>query len=844
MMANLSVLLITDDPERQRQISNLLSERDIELTMVQDSGLAISRLKNTQFDIIVSDTQIGQMDAWRLVRMVRAHLFCISAATPYILITDTYCEHIAKATAAAFSINHVIAKEHLSSLPERILEFTGNHELLDDRMSVLVIEDDPDIAELVCRLLRATYQVQIASTGTEGLEKFESQHFDIVILDIQLPEVSGVDVLSQLLEIRPKQAVVIMTAHGSTDMAESLMVSGAVDFIAKPFKGEQLRKVVAIAAQRENYLISNAQFEEKVLTIKRREDQYRQLSEAHTRLLNHLSTVVMELDTNGNIKFINKAWVQLTGFSKNETVGRCLADFAFGDDGNTRKFVAHTLQLLQTGEISSRRIEFQIAAKEGDAIWVEVQFNDLFKMGKVSGITVNLDNIDVRKKAEFQLNHLASHDTLTNLYNRHYFDQELTRLAETASSHNEVHALLYLDLDHFKVINDTQGHHQGDIILKEVAQAISAIKRDADVFCRIGGDEFALLLPRTDRHEARKLGTRICELLQQGHYQFDELIYKISCSVGATEINGEHPQPEIYLQEADIALYVAKKRGRNLVHVFEKLDRETEDFQISVQWVHVLQDAISKDQLVFHFQPVVDATTRQVCYFEALVRLQIDGKTIMPGEFIPALERVEDMKLLDHQVISKAILMISQHPVLKKVAINLSAQAFSDERLLPLVEEKLQQYNVKPQQIIFEVTESASLTNLGATQDMIKELMRLGCEFSIDDFGTGFSTFSYLKQLPANSVKVDGSFVKDMIQNPIDKALVSAICEVAKALNKTTVAEFVEDEVIASELQKLGVDYLQGYHISKPLEIEVIESRYAVSPSLPGQSDVKSLSMS
>jgi diguanylate cyclase (GGDEF)-like protein len=376
------------------------------------------------------------------------------------------------------------------------------------------------------------------------------------------------------------------------------------------------------------------------------------------------------------------------------------------------------------------------------------------------------------------------------------------------------------------MINDTQGHHQGDVILKEVSKRIKALKRDVDIFCRLGGDEFALLLPKTNKQQAQEMAQDICNMLQQGHYQCDERIYKISGSVGVSEINGNEELPETYLQQADIALYVAKRRGRNLVHVYSKEDKESENFQVSLHWVHTLQKAIINDQLILHFQPVINATTRTVEYFEALVRLEIDNKIIMPGEFIPALERIEDINLLDHQVISKALYMMRQHASLKKVAINLSAQAFSDERLLPLIEEKLAQYSIRPQQIIFEVTESASLTNLSATQFMINKLMDLGCEFSIDDFGTGFSTFTYLKQLPANCIKVDGSFVKDMVRNPIDKALVRAICEVAKALNKTTVAEFVEDEATLIALCEMGVDYLQGYHISRPMDIQSLESKY------------------
>lgn len=829
MSSKISALIITNSSDRQEQIEKILAEVSGSLTFAQDSAEAISVLKEENFDVIISDTDIGQLDGWRLARMLRANLFKSQAVTPFILITNTHCEHIAETTASAFAIDNVVSEDNLDYLTQLVIAVRDKSNKQSNLISILIVEDDPDIAELSQRILKQSYHIEHAATGTEAIEKYESRNFDIVLLDVQLPEMSGSEVLNKIMQHNPSQAVVIMTAHGGTDLAEQLMVNGAVDFIPKPFKAEQLRKVVSIAAHRENYLISNAQFAEKVQTIQKREEQYRQLSETHTRLLDHLSTVVMELDLDGRIIFTNKAWTKLTGFTDEETNGRYLAPFAFNKSPRTINLINYHIENIMDGKSRFREIEFQIEHKSNEPLWVEVILNDITKNGEVVGITATIDNIDDRKKAEIKLNHLASHDTLTDLFNRHYFDEQLTKLAESSLQKGEIHSLLYLDLDHFKVINDTQGHHQGDIMLKEVALKIANIKRDSDVICRIGGDEFALLLPKTDKENATRIAKNICNTLQQGHYQFDDRIYKISGSIGIAEINGSEPLPETYLQQADIALYVAKRRGRNLVHIFTTDDRDSEDFKVSVHWVHTLQKAIFNDQLILHFQPVIHAKSREIAYFEALVRLQIDGNIIMPGEFIPALERAEDMNLLDHQVISKAFYMMSVHKTLSKVAINLSAQAFSDERLLPLIQEKLLQFNVKPQQIIFEVTESASLSNLAATQQMISKLMELGCEFSIDDFGTGFSTFSYLKQLPANCVKVDGSFVKDMVENPIDRALVGAICEVAKALNKTTVAEFVEDEATLVELQKMGVDYLQGYHISRPQNIQDLERMYAPS---------------
>ncbi|XOV77734.1 MAG: EAL domain-containing protein [Aestuariibacter sp.] len=827
MAENASMLVVTASAERYQKIRSKLKNQFRTIEHASDSGSAISKLKIKPFECIVSDTEIGDIDAWRLVRMLRANLFVTDADAPFILISDTYCEHIAQTTAAAFAIDQVVAQDHLDELPSVVEKHSLASQTGLNKPAVLVIEDDHDISELASRLLKVSYRVETADTGTRGLDKYLNGQFDIVLLDVQLPEMSGHQVLDAIMAHNPQQAVVIMTAHGGTDVAEELLIKGAVDFIPKPFKGDQLRAVIAIAAQRENYLISNSQFEDKVLTIEQREHQYKELSEAHTRLLNHLSTVVMELDGEGRIKFVNRAWRDLTGYRDSETIGELLESFGYGDDGETTQYVRHHLDKVISGEVDYNKIEYQVSTKSLSSIWVEVQFNDLHRHGELVGVTVTMDNIDDRKKAELELSHLASHDTLTNLFNRHYFDSELRRLADTALINKHTHCLLYLDLDHFKVINDTQGHHQGDQVIKDVADKLLAMKREGDVYCRVGGDEFALLLPRTELADAEQFAQRICTMLQNGHYQFDDRIFKISCSIGMTEISGVEILPETYLQQADIALYVAKRRGRNQVHTYGLEDRDTEDFKASVQWVHILQKAIVNDQLILHFQPVFDAVTGSVAYFEALVRLVVDDRIIMPGEFIPALERVEDTNLLDHQVVSKAISMISEFDVLEKVAINLSAQAFSDDNLLPLVQEKLAQYGVSAGQIIFEVTESASLTNLDATRGMINKLMELGCEFSIDDFGTGFSTFSYLKQLPANSVKIDGSFVKDMVENPIDKALVKSICEVATALQKTTVAEFVENEQTAVALRALGVDYLQGYHLSRPLDIKTTQETYA-----------------
>ena len=408
------------------------------------------------------------------------------------------------------------------------------------------------------------------------------------------------------------------------------------------------------------------------------------------------------------------------------------------------------------------------------------------------------------------------HDSLTGLYNRHFFDSELARTAALARSNGSKHTLLYIDLDHFKAINDTQGHNQGDYVLEDVAGKLRHRLRESDRLCRIGGDEFTVILMDTDLEQAHNIAEDLCKLVAMDQYTFSDQVYKISCSIGMCLIDGSAENAQLYLQQADIALYVAKRNGRNYVHSYTEEDKESDDVKSSMQWLHAVQHAITQDKLILHFQPIYHIASNQVAYYEALVRLTIDDKVVYPGDFIPALERFEDIALLDQHVISKAIRSLAEYPQLRKIAVNLSAQAFRNERLVPLIQEKLKEYNVAANRVIFELTESASLSNLSATQHMVEQLSEMGCAFSIDDFGTGFSTFSYLKNLPAETVKIDGSFVRELTNSSIDRALVKSIREVAYALGKKTVAEFVEDEETLKLLRDIQVDYAQGYHLGKP----------------------------
>jgi len=815
------LLLLNTHPERLTTLEKLLIE-GTSFTVLSASNVraAIDILKTEAINFIISNINLDNFDGWRLARMVRSGVLKCSAETPFVIVANTWCEHLASATAREFGINRLIAFSEY----HKLLDIINNDQLtpLEDmeKASLLVIEDNTDTRHLVDRILNSRFTIDSAEDGETGIALWRKKDYALILLDVMLPGMSGNQVLEHIMREKPSQSVVIMTANHTMELAEELMLNGAADFVTKPFRAEQLRRVCETAARREDFIISNQQFANKVDSLNQSKMQYQQVSEQHQALLDQLGSIIIELDNNGNICFLNKAWEKYTGYSIDESHQRSLLDFIEKSD-SPGIYISNELKTLLSGKITTHQFEFRLKNKFGEELWAEARFDiNPSKDHKSRIISGTIDNITTRKKAQHDLEYLAMHDGLTGLFNRHYFETELSKLSASASRGNGPHALFYLDLDHFKVINDTVGHHHGDMVLKNISSLINSRMRCADFLARIGGDEFALLLPSTDPQTAIVLAEDICKLLYNYQCKIDGQTFKVNCSIGIAEITGLAPSAEEYMKQADIALYAAKKQGRNMAHIYDEHDEHSKDLQASLEWIRTLHQAIADDNLILHFQPIVEISTKKIAYYEALVRLDLDGEITPPGEFIPALEREGDMGLLDRQVISKAISYLAQHDKLNKIAINLSAQGFSDERLVPLIKEKLAEYQVDAKRIIFELTESASLSNITATQSIIEKLSHLGCSFSIDDFGTGFSTFNYLKQLPAESVKIDGSFVVDLATNPVDLALVKAIYEVATALGKKTVAEFVENEEALMLLANIGVTYAQGYHLGRPTSVD------------------------
>lgn len=823
MVSSPQLLLVNSDEKMRYELSSFISSStDFEVLESSDGHSAIQVLQATDVACIVSDIFIDDFDGWRLARLVRAgDLYC-HAQTPFIIVSNSGCERSTQITAREVGVDYFIPFHQYHRLASVLNDFQMS--LLPQSVfvpSVLVIAK-PENSVSVAGGLSSYVKTETVSNIKAGFERWRTGSPAVVVIDLTLTEceMSLATFIRQVRSERPSQAIIALADTEMEALIPELMLQGISDSLKEPYTAEQLINACHRGFSYSDFMLEHQEF----LPAKEVQKEHRLVLATSDNeglsVLNSLLTSVIALDSEGQIVFINRAFLTLTGLSSGEIYGRLLSDFACETTGDSQTVVNNAISILLSNRTSRYSLEFKLADKYNQGGWIEARFSRIFRDDTSVAITVSLDDISQRKQTEQQLKQLAVHDPLTGVYNRIYFESELARIVELANQGATQHCLLYIDLDHFKAINDTKGHPQGDAILKSVAALLQSRLRDSDQLCRIAGDEFAVLLMDTDLLQGKLIANTFCDLIANHSFTLFDSAIKISCSIGLSEIGLEQLSSQIHLQRADIALYLAKRHGRNCVHLYSEEDEESDDVKRSMEWLHTVKHAIEQDQLILHYQPIYDVESNQIEYYEALVRLNIEDQIVYPGDFIPALERFEDISLLDQHVINMVIRHLSQYPQLCRAAINLSAQAFRNADVVPFIEDKLSTYNVSPERVIFELTESASLTNLAATQEMVQKISDMGCSFSIDDFGTGFSTFSYLKSLPAQTVKIDGSFIRELTHSPVDLALVKAIREVATAVGKKTVAEFVEDQETLNLLRDIKVDYAQGYHLGRPQPLE------------------------
>lgn len=819
-----NILIVNKDSEIFRDISEILRGLNLKNSYhVTSAAKALEFIRQKALDLIVIDADIPDMDGWRLSRLVRSGILSCRADLPIIISAATSCERIAEVTAREYGVNGLLPTNQLNLLPQLLSNLSQQFMGGIPKPRLLVIEDEQDTADLVKRILGTHFAISHAGDGLKGLQLWKEERHDLVLLDVMLPSLSGRDILIQIQAESPHQPVVMMTAHTTGIQAEELMLLGAVDFLPKPFRAEQLRKVCDIAIHREDYLVSNAQFAARLTALEQREQEYKTLYQNHHQLLDDLQTVVMELDDRFSICYLNSSWEKLMGFSQEESLKRPLQQFIAPNHLVQYASFKTKVAAAIYEDLDCPDTELCLRDKFGRTLWAQFKVSRSTNPGTDAKFTVCIENITERRAHQEQLKYLAMHDSLTGLYNRHYFELKLEKLADEAKQQSAEHGLIYIDLDYFKVINDNFGHQRGDEVLREMSHLMQSSITASNTLCRLGGDEFAILLHNTNKLNLEQQAQHIHSVISEFTFQSHEQRLNLGCCLGLCMIDGSAAQAEEYLMRADIALYVAKGRGRNLIHFYNPDDTESHELHHRLSIVQKVRRAITDNRMVLYYQPIYDIKQCKISHFEALIRMrEPDGSITAPGFFIPALEAAGEMHFLDRWIIKLAIRALKDHPSIEKIAINLSAQAFKNQNLVPTILEVLEETEVNPARITFELTESASLFNLQITQRVISGLHKLGCSFSVDDFGSGFSSFAYLKDLPADYIKLDGSFIQHLHQDAVDQTLVRSMIQVIQALGKKAVAEYVENAEILSILEEMGIDYVQGYHIGHPEPIETL----------------------
>ncbi len=535
----------------------------------------------------------------------------------------------------------------------------------------------------------------------------------------------------------------------------------------------------------------------------------------------------------GTITSWNRGAEQLYGYPAAEAIGQQIGLIEPSHRAGEQQKI---LQTLLAGE-SIDNFETEGVRKDGSVIALSLTVSPVTDAnGRIVSTAIIARDTTERVRYEDRLRHMADHDQLTGLLNRRRFDEQLKRELARAGRYEAHTAVLSIDIDNFKSINDSAGHAAGDAVLVQVAHVLTNRFRLTDVVARLGGDEFAVLLSAVGVAEARAAAEDLLAEIRNSPATYGGKPFRISASIGVTAFESDDATAGEVLVNADLAMYAAKTSGRDRVVVYTAPEARKARAMARLTWSQRIQDALDRDRFVLHLQPILELATGQIKHGELLLRMKGDrGKLIAPGAFLPAAERFGLIHAIDRWVVARAIQLIAETigPV-PQVGINLSGESVvGDHELLRMIEREIERSSVDPSKLIFEVTETAAIANMPEATEFARGLTSLGCSLALDDFGTGFGSFYYLKHLPVNYVKLDGEFIQNLPRSEVDEHVVKAIVGVAQALGIKTVAESVADEETIALLQKHHVDYAQGYFVGKPapLNVALAENGWASQPS-------------
>ena len=542
---------------------------------------------------------------------------------------------------------------------------------------------------------------------------------------------------------------------------------------------------------------------------------------------------VITTDREGKVDYLNPVAQDLTGWDKRAARGKPVDDIMTIVNEHTRTTIENPVtRCLSEGRVITLAQHSMLISKDGQEIPIQDSAAPIRdRMGNLIGAVMVFHDISKETRLFRQLSYQASHDATTGLINRPEFENHLVAALERIQEQSDLeNALLYLDLDQFKVVNDTFGHAAGDELLRQVTELIQANIRSTDTVARLGGDEFGVLLERCDQARAMEVAEAIRLAVEQHRFVWQDAFTNVRCSIGVVMVAADSPSAASVMSYADVACYSAKDMGRNQVHLYQDSDASVRHEEM--KWVSRITSAVEDGRLELFYQPIIgisDRTQETRGHYELLLRMRDEnGVLVQPDQFIPAAERYNLMSTLDRWVVREALNELADRrsgdsEARFTLAINLSGTSLSEDRFLDFVIDELERHQLPAGAICFEITETAAISNLARVIHFMQALKKLGCKFSLDDFGSGLSSFTYLKNLPVDYLKIDGQFISNVVDDSVDESMVRAISQVGEALGIQTIAERVETQDVLEKLSSLGVAYAQGYHIARPESVRMFQ---------------------
>jgi diguanylate cyclase (GGDEF)-like protein/PAS domain S-box-containing protein len=537
---------------------------------------------------------------------------------------------------------------------------------------------------------------------------------------------------------------------------------------------------------------------------------------------------VITCDAHGRVEYLNPVAEELTGWRLEDSLGRTI-------DEIFRAFHEETCEPLENPlAVAVRRIRsiksvrpMLLIRKDGNELYIESTASPIRDgTGTVTGGVLVFHDVSESRELNRRLSYHASHDVLTGLVNRREFETRLERALKSAKARETSYALCYIDIDQFKIVNDTCGHSAGDALLGQVGALLKSKVRWRDTLARLGGDEFGVLLESCSLEEALRTAESLREAIRNFRYTWEDRSFRLGCSIGVVPITAENEDVASVLSAADSACGAAKESGRNRVHCFEENDIDLMRRRREMQWAARINNALEESRFELFRMTILPLQQEDAGeHFELLLRMRDEsGKIVAPDQFIAAAERYGITPSIDRWVIDSAFRWLvseaDERRRLSMCSINLSGQSLGDDKFLPYVIEQFHRSGIDGSKICFEITETAAIANFSQASRFIQALKELGCKFALDDFGTGLSSFGYLKHFPVDFLKIDGSFVKGVLHDPIDREMVRSINEIGHLTGKQTIAEWAENAEIIEVLRGLGVDYAQGYGVSQPQKVQ------------------------